>query len=408
MTEQPNQQKGIVVKNYDRVKALSRNETVIRSFAGILGNRAEAQAYISSAMLAVGSSTALMECQPASIMSCALRAATLRLSCDPTLGQAYLVPYNDRVKGKIATIQLGYRGIEQMALRTNKYRFINTSRLYQGQVIEQDPLTGQASIHGTRESEEAIGYFNYFELFNGYSHCLYMTIAEIRAHAEKYSPNWKNPNSKWHTEFDKMCRKTVLRLHLLRDGILTTQDKAILSAMKDDEATMEGEVIDTTFEEIDTTPTEAPRSGKTNAQLIQELGFDGGDDGHISGDEHSGASIPVSGTGAPSAATAGDPSTKAPSLEGQSAQASTLEAYWPEGASIGYASAILITTEEEPHKLYIDLSSGELAGRSNSLNATITKNGLTQEQREDKLYRRDAIGCILKARAAQAAQPALI
>ena len=59
MTE--NQQtKAITVTNYDQVRALARNQSVISSFAAVLGNRAEAQAYISSALLAVATNPDLM------------------------------------------------------------------------------------------------------------------------------------------------------------------------------------------------------------------------------------------------------------------------------------------------------------------------------------------------------------
>lgn len=281
MTEQQNNK--LAVTNYDKIRAMAKNEDVIKSFAAVLGSRTSAQAYISSALLAVANSSALMDCTPASVMQVALRSATLRLSCDPALGQAYIVPYNDRNKGKVATLQLGYKGIKQMGLRTNKYRFINPGRLYAGQIIIQDQLTGKVRIEGQRTSDEVIGYFSYFEYFNGYSSFLYMTIDELWSHAEHYSKSYQyaiknnRKDSLWQTDFDSMALKTVTRLNLLRNGTLTTEDATILAAMEDEAAELHGDVIDTTFENIQMGDVEAEASKRpqqTPEKNMSDLGFE--------------------------------------------------------------------------------------------------------------------------------------
>jgi recombination protein RecT len=266
MSEQPG--KSIQVTNYDKIKAMARNETVIKSFAQTLGNSRLAMSYITSALLAVANNKDLMECEPASIWSTALRAASLRLSCDPALGQAYPVPY----KGK-ATLQIGFRGIEQMALRTNQYRYINTGEIYEGQIIEVNQLTGAAQIRGQRASDQVLGYFCYFELFNGFSHALYMTVDEIKAHAERYSQTYRFSTSKWHSEFPKMAKKTVLRQNLLRYGFLTAEDRAILTAIGEEEQAA-ADVIDTTFEDI-RIEAEPEAERRPAGDILDDLGYQG-------------------------------------------------------------------------------------------------------------------------------------
>src|SRR5690349_19310155 len=96
-------------------------------FAQIMGERG-ASNYIASVLIAVADSYSLQKCSPASIYTNALRAATLRLSVDPGVGQAYLVPF----KGH-ATLIVGYKGLHDMAVRTNRYRYINVSPIYEGQ-----------------------------------------------------------------------------------------------------------------------------------------------------------------------------------------------------------------------------------------------------------------------------------
>lgn len=281
MAEQQQQNNKIQVSNMDRIKAMSKNVSVISSFAQVLGSKREAQGFIASVMIAVGSSKDLMECQPASIWSCALRSAALRLSVDPALGQAHLVPFNDKKKGLIATFIPGYRGIETLALRTSKYRFIHTSEIYEGQAIEEDQLTGKIKIVGQRTGNTVIGYCNYFEYFDGFSHAVYMTVEQIHAFGKRYAKSYDNPYGKWQTDFPSMAKKTVLKQNLTHNGSLSTQDAAILEADEADKLELDGEMIDTTFEDVHISDEEiAEQKAKAildeagKAKVLAELGFE--------------------------------------------------------------------------------------------------------------------------------------
>ncbi len=232
-------------------KALTRitnymESAVVKSrFAQIMGERG-ASTYISSVLIAVADSYALQKCAPASIYTSALRAATLRLSVDPGTGQAYLVPY----KGH-ATLIIGYKGLHDMAVRTNRYRYINVSPIYEGQEVTEDQITGFHSIGGARSGNKVIGWIGAFEMlskFGGYSKTMYMTVDEIHAHAKQYSKGYDYKDDKgeytslWHKEPEKMERKTILRLLLRRWGYIDPADVQML-----EEIDGEPEIIDTEF-----------------------------------------------------------------------------------------------------------------------------------------------------------------
>ena len=84
-------------------RAYLRSPQMIERFAEVVGKN-NAGAYISSALLAVANNDALQKCRPDSIAVSALRAATLRLSCYPGIGEAYLVPFSGS-----ATLVIGYK-----------------------------------------------------------------------------------------------------------------------------------------------------------------------------------------------------------------------------------------------------------------------------------------------------------
>ena len=241
----------IVVSNAEKIKALAASTNTMNRFAALLGSRSDASSYISSAMLAVMSSDTLVQCTPSSNFNTVLRAAALRLSCDPSLRQAHIVPFRNNKKGGRweAHFIPGYIGLKNVAQRTGKYRYLNAHELYEGQILDIDQLTGETHLRGSRVSDKIMGYFHFFELFSGFSHCLYMSVEELQAHAQRYAP--KNPL--WTTHFHDMALKTVTRLHLLKDGILDPFDRNVIVAASED---IEGEIdesniIDSFFTDAD-------------------------------------------------------------------------------------------------------------------------------------------------------------
>ena len=76
----------------------------------IVGDESTGKRFISSIISAVSTNPTLAECDNASIVSGALLGEALKLSPSPQLGNYYLVPFNDKEKGRVATFQLGYKG----------------------------------------------------------------------------------------------------------------------------------------------------------------------------------------------------------------------------------------------------------------------------------------------------------
>lgn len=246
----------LAVTGSDKLKAIMRAPDTMARFAEILGQH-NAPAYVSSVLIAVANNDQLQQCSPGSIITSAMRAATLRLSCDPSTKQAHLVPF----KGK-ATLVVGHKGYYDMAQRTGRYRYLNDFKVYEGQEVIENQLTGDVQIKGFRKPDsKVIGYGFYFELITGLKKVLYMTVDEIREHGEKYSKTFDYPTSLWRTNFEAMARKTVIRLCLSRYGYLDPTDAMTLSALD------ETEVEDVQYTEAPETPE------RSEADTMRELGF---------------------------------------------------------------------------------------------------------------------------------------
>lgn len=243
------------------------SDIVRARFSEVLSER-NAGAYIASVLLAVANNDGLQECTPQSIYSAALQAASLRLSVDPSLGQAHMVPFKDHGVPK-ATFIVGYKGLHDMAVRTGKYRYINVSPVYEGEIITEDRYSGWHELSGQRKSDEIVGWLGAFEQNDGYGHTLYMTVDEIHEHAQKYSKGYNSPRSGWKTNTRAMERKTVLRLLLKRWGYMDPTDAAVLHQSENGD----GEVIDAEFEAPEIETGNGNRERRTEEQIQSELGF---------------------------------------------------------------------------------------------------------------------------------------
>ena len=167
------------------------------------------------------------------------------------------------------SFQLGYKGYIQLAMRTGQYRTINADVVYDGELRKVNKLTGEIAFDGEKKSDKIVGYFCYFELMNGFSKTLYMTVEQVAAHAKRYSKGLVSydkdgkpedvtedalvrlaalpfsPDSKkvgWLGNFHAMAIKTVIRTLLSKYGYLSIE---MQNAFADDnEADYDNDVAD--------------------------------------------------------------------------------------------------------------------------------------------------------------------
>lgn len=196
--------------------------------------------FISAVVSAVNNNPALQECTNQSILSAALLGQSLNLSPSPQLGQYYMVPFNDKNKGKVAQFQLGYKGYIQLAIRSGQYKKLNVLAIKEGELIHFDPLNEEIEVkliddEEARESAPTIGYYAMFEYTNGFKKAMYWSKKKMEAHALKYSKGYqaKKGYTFWEKDFDGMAYKTMLRQLISKWGIMSIE---MMSAMDADMA----------------------------------------------------------------------------------------------------------------------------------------------------------------------------
>lgn len=220
-----------------------RQDAVNERINELLGSRAPQ--FITSLVAAAGAN-GLNACEPGSVVSAALIAASMDLPINQNLGFAYLIPYNDRHKGeKVCQFQMGYKGFIQLAQRSGFYKTINATDVREGELTSMNRLTGEPTFEWLddekREKANVVGYIAYFKLLNGFEKSLYMSVDALTNHATKYSKNYaKFKSGMWAEDFDAMAKKTVIKLLLSKFGPLSTQ---LQEAIQHDQ-TIDGEYAD--------------------------------------------------------------------------------------------------------------------------------------------------------------------
>ena len=238
-------------------------DNVKEKFAEVLNDKAPM--FMTSVVNAIRGNASLQKCEPQSIISSALVAATYDLPIDSNLGFSAIVPYGGK-----AQFQMMYKGFVQLAIRSGVYENMNVAEVYEDELIDYNPITGEIEItklftactqRKEGKTDKIVGYYAWFKLLTGFRKEFYMTVEEVTNHAKKYSASYKQDlnkgyrSSKWTTDFDAMAKKTVLKLLLSKWGILSID---MQRAIADDQRVYDDSGNGNYSDNPDSKPTELP------------------------------------------------------------------------------------------------------------------------------------------------------
>jgi recombination protein RecT len=196
-----------------------------------------------------------------------MTAAQLGMEPNTPLGQAYLIPRNNRKKGVMeCQFQLGYKGLIDLAYRSGEVTIIQAHT-----VCENDEFTYELGLDpklrhvpAAGDRGDAVAYYAMFRTKDGGCGFAVMSKVEVEAFARKYSESYNSSFSPWRTNFDEMAKKTVLKKALKYAPLKSdfarnlTADETIKSTLSDDMFSVpdetifetEGEILEETVEEV--------------------------------------------------------------------------------------------------------------------------------------------------------------
>lgn len=265
------------------IQSMLRSGVVVEQLTTYI-NKDEAGRVVASVLGIVNGNAVLQQCSNESILNAVLTGISMGLNVNPSLGQCYIVPYQNKkkitgedghtreIKVWEAQFQIGYKGFIQLALRTGLYETMNVTEVREGEFKGEDKLTGEYEFEWEkddvkREKLPVIGYVGYIKLNSGFRKSRYMTKDKVLAHAKKYSQSFRSGYGLWKTDFDAMAKKTVLKLLISKDGVTTS---VLERAMLADQAVVEED----SFAYIDNKKKNEEANKSSNDEMVSKRVID--------------------------------------------------------------------------------------------------------------------------------------
>lgn len=195
--------------NLVKLRETLKAPSVEAKFKEMLGKRAPQ--FMTSITTLVSNSTLLQKADVNSIIMGAAAAASMDLPINPNLGYAALVPYNSK-DGCFAQLQIMWKGLVELFLRSGQCKSIICETVYDGQLVKKNKFTGEYVFdEDAKKSDKIVGFMSYFKLLNGFEKTEYMTVEEVKAHAQKFSQTYRSGRGVWKEQFEAMAKKTLVK-----------------------------------------------------------------------------------------------------------------------------------------------------------------------------------------------------
>lgn len=207
------QAKAVVAKQPQSIKEVLLSDSMQTQIKKAMPKTFPVDRFIRCVMTQFSRNPDLLQCDKNSVLGGVMTAAQLGLEIDPVLGRAYLLAYNDKKRGKVAQLIIGYKGYVDLAYRSGQVASIQAEVVYEKDQFEYALGLEPKLVHIPTESSDR-GQLKYaycvVSLVNGGKVWRVFNRAEIMRHKE-FSKAANSEYSPWVTSEPEMWRKTSIR-----------------------------------------------------------------------------------------------------------------------------------------------------------------------------------------------------
>lgn len=182
------------------------------------------------ALSALNNTPKLAQCTQMSFLAALMNAAQLGLEPNTPLGQAYLIPYNN--KGVLeCQFQIGYKGLIELGYRNPLMQTIQAQAVYENDIFEYELGLNAQLIHkpALEERGSVRLFYGLFKLSNGGYGFEVMSKTAMDIYAKEHSKAFDSSFSPWKTNYLSMAKKTIIKKALKYAPIKADFQKALLT-----------------------------------------------------------------------------------------------------------------------------------------------------------------------------------
>jgi len=195
------------------LRDLITGDSMKRQFEAALPKVLNVNRFVRCLVTTMNRTPALMDCDRNSVLAGAMTAAQLGLEIDPSLGRAYLIPYNDNKKGKVAQFIIGYKGLIDLAYRSGQVSGITAEAVYEKDFFQYehglDPILKHVPSNDEDRGPLKFAYAICF-MKNGGKAWRVLNRAQVMKH-RKSSSSAGSSYSPWNSHEEEMWIKTAVR-----------------------------------------------------------------------------------------------------------------------------------------------------------------------------------------------------
>lgn len=202
------------------------------------------------ALSALNTTPKLKECTSMSFLAALMNAAQLGLEPNTPLGQAYLIPYNNKGNTE-CQFQIGYRGLIDLGYRNPQMQIISAQEVYENDYFEYELGLNPRLVHrpAIQDRGEVKLFYGLFKLVNGGFGFEVMSKDDMDAYAREYSKAFDSSFSPWKSNYIGMAKKTVIKKALKYAPIKAdfqralSTDESIKNELSPDMSEIQDEII---------------------------------------------------------------------------------------------------------------------------------------------------------------------
>lgn len=209
----------LTAQNKETTVVEKKNKTIFdiiqagaKQFATALPKHINTDRFVRIAITTIRQNPKLAQCSQESLLGALMVSAQLGLE-PGTLGQCYLIPFENKKLGKVeCQFQIGYKGLIELLRRSGQLSDIYSYTVYENDDFNIEYGLSRTLTHKPNFSDrgEIIGFYAVAILKDGAKAFEYMTKDEVVKHEEKYRKG-SYKNDVWNKNFEEMAQKTVVK-----------------------------------------------------------------------------------------------------------------------------------------------------------------------------------------------------